>query len=122
MLMDGSKDACNVTPTASQIQPHSLAVKSAAIRLVPLTVTDDNGNGSTCNLATVTVEDNVEPDRVVSGLSRFSWMLAGNATITASDVDATAATMPAECVNFAISADPNDAFTCRDSRREYGYA
>ena len=57
----------------------------AAGNNVVLTVTDVNGNVSTCT-GMVTVEDNVDPTAVCTDIT-VQLDVAGNASITAADVD-----------------------------------
>ncbi len=55
---NGSSDACGIDTLESN--PHTLDCSNTGANTVTLTVTDVNGNSSTCT-ATVTVEDNIAP-------------------------------------------------------------
>src|SRR5690606_15273069 len=53
---NGSNDACGIASIT--VAPNAFSCVNIGANAVVLTVTDNNGNVSTCN-ATVTVEDNV---------------------------------------------------------------
>jgi len=79
---NGSSDACGITLDASQT---TFDCSDVGLNTVILTVTDDNGNTSTCN-AIVTVEDNVAPVVVCQDIT-VQLDAAGNASITTADID-----------------------------------
>jgi hypothetical protein len=65
---NGSNDACGIASLSlSQV---SFDCSEEGTNTVTLTVTDNNGNSSTCN-ATVTVEDNLAPTVVVNDLTVY---------------------------------------------------
>ncbi|QTN38524.1 hypothetical protein HZ996_04965 [Cryomorphaceae bacterium] len=80
---NGSSDACGVASIA--IDNSSFGCANVGMNTVTLTVTDVNGNVSTCT-STVTVEDNVAP---VASCQDLTIQLDANgaASITAQDVD-----------------------------------
>ena len=75
---------------------------------VTLTVTDDNGNLSTCT-ADVTIEDNVNPNAVCQDITVYIDA-AGDVSITPADVDG-GSTDNCAIDNLAIN---DDAFDCGD--------
>jgi hypothetical protein len=80
---NGSNDACGVaTLVASQTAFDCSNVGSNAITL---TVTDVNGNSSTCT-ANVTVEDNIAPIAICQDIT-VELDATGNVTITAAQID-----------------------------------
>ena len=80
---NGSSDACGIASLSLDIT--SFDCNDVNANTVTLTVTDVNGNFSTCT-ATVTVEDNIAP---VALCKDITVVLdgTGNATITGADVD-----------------------------------
>jgi hypothetical protein len=82
---NGSSDVCGIASLS--VSPSTFGCSDIATNPneVTLTVTDDNGNTSSCN-ATVTVEDNVAP---VASCQPHTVELnsSGNGTMTAADVD-----------------------------------
>ena len=79
----GSNDACGIDNLA--IDNDSFGCGDVGANTVVLTVTDNNGNASTCE-ATVTVEDNVDPVAVCQDIT-IQLDASGSASIVASDVD-----------------------------------
>jgi hypothetical protein len=80
---NGSNDACGVTSLSLDVQAFTCAEVGA--NTVNLTVTDANGNSSSCS-ATVTVIDTIAPVAVCQDIS--VWLDAsGNASIVPSDID-----------------------------------
>ena len=79
----GSNDACGVTLSIDQTE---FDCSHVGANTVTLTVTDDNGNVSTCE-STVTVEDNVDPIALCQDLT-IQLDDNGMASITAADIDA----------------------------------
>ncbi len=78
----GSTDACGIDTLSLDI--NTFDCSNIGANLVTLTVTDVNGNMSSCT-ATVTVEDNSSPDLVCMDIT-VSLDETGIATITADDV------------------------------------
>jgi hypothetical protein len=80
---NGSNDACGIaTVVASQT---AFDCSNVGPNTVTLTVTDNNGNSSTCT-SVVTVEDNVAPVAICQDLT-VQLDATGNATITAAQID-----------------------------------
>ena len=79
----GSNDACGIASTTIDVS--SFDCSNVGANNVVLTVTDTNGNTSSCT-AVVTVEDNVAPTAVCQNIT-VQLDANGNATITAADVD-----------------------------------
>ena len=80
---NGSNDACGIQPLVIDIS--SFDCSSVGPNTVELTVTDNNGNSSTCT-ATVTVEDNVDPVAICQNIT-VQLDATGNASITPADID-----------------------------------
>jgi len=80
---NGSNDACGIASLS--VAPNTFDCTDVGANTVTLTVTDNNGNTSTCT-ATVTVEDNVAPTAVCQDIT-VQLDAAGNASVTAGDVD-----------------------------------
>ena len=80
---NGSTDACGIASTTIDVT--SFDCSNVGPNTVTLTITDINGNTSTCT-STVTVEDNDGP---VASCQNITVQLdpTGNATITSADVD-----------------------------------
>ncbi|HAV54102.1 MAG TPA: hypothetical protein DCX41_04105, partial [Aequorivita sp.] len=79
----GSNDACGIASTSIDITTFDCS--NVGANNVVLTVTDNNGNVSTCT-AVVTVEDNVAPTANCQNIT-VQLDANGNATITPADVD-----------------------------------
>ena len=102
----GSNDNCaNVTLS---VAPEAFDCSNVGVNTVTLTVTDDNGNFSTCT-ADVTIEDNVNPDAVCQDITIYVDA-AGDVSITPADVDG-GSTDNCAIDNLAIN---EDAFDCND--------
>jgi hypothetical protein len=83
MIDDGSNDACGIASlVASQT---SFDCDDVGDVIVTLTVTDVNGNSSTCT-STVTVEDNVAPTALCQNVT-VQLDASGMASITASQIN-----------------------------------
>ena len=67
------------------VSPNSFDCSNVGANTVTLTVTDVNGNVSTCT-STVTIEDNVAPVAVCQDIT-VSLGSGGSVTITAADID-----------------------------------
>ena len=80
---NGSNDACGLFGMA--VSPNTFNVDDVGSNTVTLTVTDLNGNTSTCQ-ATVTAEDNIPPVASAQDIT-ISLDAGGNASITAAQVD-----------------------------------
>ena len=80
---NGSNDACGVASLALDIEDFTCA--NVGANTVVLTVTDNNGNTSTCS-STVTVEDNVAPNAVCQDIT-VQLNAAGSYTMVASEID-----------------------------------
>ncbi|MCB9235628.1 MAG: HYR domain-containing protein [Bacteroidia bacterium] len=102
---NGSADSCGIASLSAS--PTSFNCSNTGANTVTLTVTDNNGNVSTCT-STVTVEDSTAPSAVCQDITVFLDG-AGNATITAGDVDGGST----DNCGVSLSASPT-AFTCVD--------
>jgi hypothetical protein len=80
---NGSADACGIQ--SMTVAPNTFNCSNAGPNNVTLVVTDNNGNSSTAS-AVVTVEDNVAPVAISRNIT-IQLDAAGNAAITASQVD-----------------------------------
>jgi uncharacterized protein YrzB (UPF0473 family) len=81
----GSNDACGIASISIDEEDESWSCDEVGDNIVTLTVTDNNGNVSTCD-ATVTIEDNVAPEALCQDIT-VELDENGEATITASDID-----------------------------------
>ncbi|MCR9099786.1 MAG: hypothetical protein NXI25_07520, partial [bacterium] len=79
----GSNDACSIAEV--EIDQSEFDCTDVGASPIVLTVTDNNGNSSTCT-ATVTVEDNVAPQALCQDVT-VALDGSGNATITAGQID-----------------------------------
>ncbi|MFD2725630.1 HYR-like domain-containing protein, partial [Hyunsoonleella rubra] len=80
---NGSNDACGIQSLALDITDFTCA--NVGANNVTLTVTDNNGNTSSCT-ATVTVEDNVPPVAICQDIT-VQLDDSGNAFFTTTDID-----------------------------------
>jgi regulation of enolase protein 1 (concanavalin A-like superfamily) len=80
---NNSSDACGIA--SASLDKVSFDCADIGTNTVALTVTDNNGNSSSCN-ATVTVEDKVAPQANCQGMT-VQLNNNGTATITAADID-----------------------------------
>ncbi|RLG29660.1 hypothetical protein DRO03_06690, partial [Methanosarcinales archaeon] len=80
---NGSTDACGIADIS--ISPETFTCSNVGVNTVTLTITDVNGNMSTCE-STVTVEDNVAPIALCQDLT-VQLDEFGNASITADQID-----------------------------------
>jgi hypothetical protein len=80
---NGSNDACGIASLALDVAAFNCS--NIGANPVVLTVTDNNGNVSTCS-ATVTVEDNVAPVALCQSIT-VQLDASGNASITTADID-----------------------------------
>ena len=83
MINNGSSDACGIASLA--VLPNTFTCANVGANAVVLTVTDVNGNNSTCN-ATVTVQDNVAPVALCQNVSVI-LDVTGNGSTTPALVD-----------------------------------
>ena len=81
----GSNDACGIASLEISSDDGDWNCDEVGANTVTLTVTDNNGNQSTCD-ATVTIEDNVPPTAVCQDIT-VQLDESGQATIEASDID-----------------------------------
>jgi|GEM_PF-4198917 len=102
----GSTDNCSIASTSININSFTCAEVGA--NNVTLTVTDSNGNSSSC-VAVVTVEDSVAPSVVCQDVTVL-LDASGNATITAADVNGGSD----DACGVASIAIDTDTFTCVD--------
>ncbi|MFT5020872.1 MAG: hypothetical protein ACI9CU_002276, partial [Polaribacter sp.] len=100
---NGSSDNCGIASMV--VSPNAFGCIEIGGNAVTLTVTDINGNVSTCN-ATVTVEDNINPTAVCQNIT-VQLDASGNASIVAADVDGGST----DNCSVSIAATPL-AFTC----------
>lgn len=103
----GSTDNCAVVDIT--VAPADFTCADVGDNPVTVTVTDANGNSSTCS-ATVSVEDVMAPDAVCQDIDVY-LDASGNASITASDVDGGSTD---NCGIDNISATPT-SFNCADA-------
>ena len=105
-LDGGSTDNCGTPSFGVDISAFTCAMTGA--NTVLLTATDAAGNSSTCT-STVTVMDTISPTAVCQDITVY-LDAAGNATITAADIDAGSSD---NCL-FIIAADIT-SFTCAET-------
>ena len=103
---NGSTDNCGIASLA--VSPSTFTCADVGPNTVTLTVTDVNGNSSTCTTV-VTVEDNVAPTAVCMDIT-IDLDADGNATITPADVDGGSTDA---CGIASLSIDV-DTFDCSD--------
>ncbi len=103
---NGSSDNCAIDSLS--ISPSSFTCADVGVNNVILTVTDVNGNTSTCTTV-ATVEDNVAPTAVCQNIT-VQLDATGNVSIIAADVDGGSADA---CGIASTSIDVTD-FTCAD--------
>ena len=101
---DGSSDECGIDNIAIDVSTFDCS--NVGANTVELTVTDVNGNVSTCT-STVTIEDNVNPTALCQDIT-VQLDASGNASITAAQVDNGSSD---NCVVASLSVDPN-SFDC----------
>jgi hypothetical protein len=101
---NGSNDACGIASLV--LSQTSFNCSNVGNNGVVLTVTDVNGNVSTCN-ANVTVEDNVAPDAVCQNVT-VQLDANGNGSITAQDIDGGSS----DACGIASIAASQTAFNC----------
>ncbi|MCK9613651.1 MAG: HYR domain-containing protein [Bacteroidales bacterium] len=80
---DGSSDACGIASLT--VEPSVFTCDNVGLNNVILTVTDVNGNVSTCT-AEVTIEDNIPPVAICQNIT-VGLDNTGHASITANDID-----------------------------------
>ncbi|MAO48253.1 MAG: hypothetical protein CL527_05990 [Aequorivita sp.] len=103
---NGSTDNCGIASLS--VSPAAFTCANIGANTVTLTVTDVNGNSSTCT-STVTVEDNIAPTASCQDIT-ILLDAAGNASITAADVDNGSTD---NCAVASLSVSPS-SFTCAD--------
>ena len=101
---NGSSDNCAIDNIS--IDNGSFDCQSVGSNTVTLTVTDVNGNSSTCT-SVVTVEDNVAPVALCNDIT-VQLDANGSATITASDIDGGST----DACGIASTTIDNNTFTC----------
>uniref|UniRef100_UPI00321642D8 HYR domain-containing protein n=1 Tax=uncultured Draconibacterium sp. TaxID=1573823 RepID=UPI00321642D8 len=104
---NGSNDACGIQSLAAS--QTSFGCTDIGTNTVILTVTDINGNASTCN-STVTVEDNVAPTAVCQNIT-VQLDAAGNVTIAEDAVDNGSGDACGGLINFDTDI---NSFDCSD--------
>jgi hypothetical protein len=104
MINNGSSDACGIATLSAS--PSTFTCANIGANTVTLTVTDVNGNFSTCT-STVTIADNVAPNIITQNITLYLDAL-GNATLPASAVNNGSTD---NCGIASISVSPN-TFTC----------
>ncbi|MEM7101728.1 MAG: LamG-like jellyroll fold domain-containing protein, partial [Bacteroidota bacterium] len=103
----GSTDNCNVASLSAN--PNTFDCMDTGVNNVVLTVTDDDGNSSTCQ-ATVTVEDDTPPTASCQSIN-IQLDGTGNISITGNDVDGGSTD---NCNVASLSANPN-TFDCQNT-------
>ncbi|NNF02175.1 MAG: T9SS type A sorting domain-containing protein, partial [Bacteroidia bacterium] len=112
-INNGSTDACGVT--ALSVAPSTFNCSNVGSNSVVLTVTDVNGNSSTCS-ATVDVSDNTNPDAVCQDIS-VKLDASGNALVTAAMIDngsSDACGIADHTFDLGISTTDSLYYTCAD--------
>ncbi|MDN3725260.1 HYR domain-containing protein, partial [Aequorivita sp. SDUM287046] len=102
----GSTDACGIQSLS--VSPSTFTCAEIGSNTVTLTVTDVNGNVSTCT-STVTVEDNFAPNAICKDTTVYLDE-TGNATITAADINDGSTD---NCGIATVSVSPS-SFTCAE--------
>jgi PKD repeat protein len=105
-LHTSSSDACGIV--SRTISQNQFDCSDVGDNIVIMTVTDSNGNITTCS-STVTVEDNIAPVAICQSIT-VQLDESGNATITGADVDNGSNDI---CDIFSLSVSPN-SFDCSD--------
>ncbi len=105
-LNNGSSDACGIESIVADIT--SFDCSNIGNDTVTLTVTDVNGNISTCT-STVTIEDNITPSAVCNPISVYLDS-AGTYTLSSADIDNIAAGSTDNC-ELIKTVTPDD-YTC----------
>ena len=109
-INDGSNDACGIA--SMTVSPSSFNCGDVGANTVTLTVTDNNGNSSTCT-STVTVEDNTDPTAVCNNLT-IDLQNRNAYTLTQSDIDFIANGSDDNCTfTYAITSGKT-TFDCDD--------
>ena len=105
-INNGSSDACGIATL--ELDKTAFTCADLGANTVTLTVTDNNGNISTCT-STVTVTDGIDP---VAACKNITVQLdgSGNVTITGGDIDNGSSD---NCEVASLTASPN-SFTCAD--------
>jgi PKD repeat protein len=103
-INNGSSDNCGIQ--SATVSPNSFSCANIGTNTVTLTVTDVNGNVSTCN-ATVTVQDNIAPTAICQNLT-VQLNASGNASITAAQINNGSSD---NCGIQSVTVSPN-TFTC----------
>src|SRR5918995_706337 len=80
---NGSSDNCSIATMT--VSPNTFTCANVGANVVTLTVTDVNGNSSTCT-STVTVQDNVAPTAVCQNVT-VQLDAAGAASVTSDQVN-----------------------------------
>ena len=82
-INNGSNDACGIALLS--ISPNTFDCSNVGLNTVTLTVTDDNGNISTCT-SLINVVDNITPTAICQDIT-VQLDAAGNASIAGTDID-----------------------------------
>jgi hypothetical protein len=101
---NGSSDNCAIQ--SMTVLPNTFTCANVGANTVTLTVTDVNGNSSSCN-ATVTVQDNVAPTAICQNVT-VQLNASGTASVTAAQVNNGSTD---NCAIQSVSVSPN-TFTC----------
>jgi len=105
-INNGSIDNCG--DSTLTVSPESFTCADVGPNMVTLTVTDENGNSSSCT-TTVTVEDSLPPAMVCQDIT-VQLDATGNVSITPASIDGGSTD---NCGIASITASPTD-FTCGD--------
>ncbi|MCB9016960.1 MAG: HYR domain-containing protein, partial [Lentimicrobiaceae bacterium] len=109
-LNGGSSDACGIAGySASQTL---FDCNDVGTNTITLTVTDNNGNTSTCD-ATVTVVDNTPPSAVCNPIT-IALDATGNWSLTQANLDALSAGSADNCATTLTTAVDINTFDCGD--------
>src|SRR6185436_19108534 len=101
---NGSSDACGIA--SMSVSPNSFSCANVGANTVTLTVTDANGNVSTCSTL-VTVEDHIAPIALCKAIT-VQLDASGSASITAAQIDIGSTDA---CGIASMSVSPN-SFSC----------
>ena len=104
---NGSNDACDIANLSLDVT--NFTCGDVGDNTVTLTVTDNNGNQSTCT-ATVTVQDNVAPTAVCNNIT-VTLDGTGNYVLDSDDIDDIGAGSSDACGIASMTVSPN-SFTC----------
>ena len=104
---NGSSDACGIASIS--VSPNTFTCANVGANTVTLTVTDINGNVSTCN-ATVTVQDNINPNAICQNIT-VQLDQTGSVIVTAAQIN-NGSNDNCGIASIAINGQPQITFNC----------